>query len=306
MNTFITGGAGFIGRWLAAQCLQRHHRVTVYDNLITGRESNLEEFAGEVELIRGDILDEAALAAALLRARPQVVFHLAAHHFIPFCEAHPLETLRVNVEGTVAVLRQAAANGVKTVILASSGVVYPGVDGPLREDEVAPAVHDIYGLSKLLAEQAAEFFVSKGLLRCLALRLFNTYGPYETNPHLIPHIIRSARASGQIELGNLHTKRDYVYVEDVAGALLRCAELDGGFTKLNVGTGCEHSAQEVVDCIAKLLGTRLEVVSTAERQRAVDKPHQVADVSKLRSLTGWQAEYTLESGLRKCLAHPAF
>ena len=88
--------------------------------------------------------------------RPDVVIHLAAYHFIPYCNDHPEETLRVNVEGTHSVLTAAANAGAGRAVIASSGVVYPGVDTVLSEDgPVEPP--DVYGLSKLLAENVAEY-----------------------------------------------------------------------------------------------------------------------------------------------------
>ena len=107
----ITGGSGFIGRWLVKKSLEEGHAVTVYDNLCVGRRSNLSEFDGHFEFVEADIRDEDSLAAAMKTARPEIVFHLAAHHFIPYCNAHPAETMRVNVEGSEIVARLAAQAG---------------------------------------------------------------------------------------------------------------------------------------------------------------------------------------------------
>src|SRR5579862_654953 len=97
-NVLITGGAGFIGRAVVACCLAEGMRVTVYDNLCVGQRENLDEFGDRVTLIEGDINDTATLNAALRDAAPDTLFHLAALHFIPYCNAHPTETLRVNAE----------------------------------------------------------------------------------------------------------------------------------------------------------------------------------------------------------------
>ena len=138
-RVLITGGAGFIGRALVAHCLQEENEVAVIDNLCTGRLTNLDPYLDRVQFFEADILDQAALETALRQTQPSTVFHLAAHHFIPFCDKHPRETLRVNVEGTYSVLTAAARHGVDVAVVASSGSLYPSQDGLLSEDlEPAP------------------------------------------------------------------------------------------------------------------------------------------------------------------------
>lgn len=302
-TVLITGGAGFIGRWLVARCLQEGLRVAVYDNLCAGRLDNIAPFLDKIDFFEADILDSQALMAAMQKTAPDTVFHLAAHHFIPFCNEHPLDTMRVNVDGTYSVLSTAAKCNVRTAVIVSSGVIYPSREGPLSEDEI-PVPGDVYGLSKILCEETGRFFVNTTPLRCLVARLFNTHGPYETNLHLIPHIMESLRSGPRIELGNVHTKRDYIYVEDVANLLLQCSKIKGPrYAVINIGTGHEYSAQEIVAEIADLMGSQIEIVIAPERVRAVDKLHQIADITKLVQLTGCRPKYSLRDGLRKLLGH---
>ena len=300
-SVFITGGAGFIGRWLARRCLDEGYQVTLYDNLCAGRVENIAAFSDEVSFYEADVLDTGALEAALEETAPQLVFHLAAHHFIPYCNDHPEETIRVNVEGTQAVLSRAAAFGAEAAVVASTGGLYPSLDTPLGED-VAPAPPDIYGLSKLLAEQVTAHYARTTGLRCVAARLFNTYGPFETNPHLLPHIMESLQSGPSVELGNIYTKRDYIYVEDVAALLLACAHAaPETFTTVNLGTGVEYSAEEIVETLGSLTGTPIEIDVDESRVRAVDKMHQRADTTRLEALTGQTAAHSLEDGLGKLL-----
>lgn len=303
-SVLITGGAGFIGRALVAYCIDRGHRVTVIDNLCAGRAEHLRPFGNAVKLYQADILDASMVDKAMADARPAIVFHLAAHHFIPFCDAHPSETLRVNVEGTQTVFASAARHGVRHAVLASSGAFYPGSREPLSEVTV-PAPADIYGLSKLMAEQVASLMAATAGINVVAARLFNTYGPYETNPHLIPHIIESIKRGGPISLGNVNTRRDYIYVDDVAELLYRLAFRDGSFVTVNVGTGEEFSAEEVIDTIAGILGRPIKIEIDPARLRAVDKPHQRADTRRLEAVTGMLPRHSLETGLRQLLRHEA-
>ncbi len=302
-RVLVTGGAGFIGRWMVARCLERGYQVAVYDNLTAGSVDHLLAFSDQIDFYEADILDTARLQAVMEETAPEIVFHLAALHFIPYCNAHPQETLRVNVEGTYNVLDAAARVGVRTVVVASSGAIYPSVEGLIPET-LAPAPVDVYGLSKLLTEQVAEQFARTKAMACVAARLFNTYGPYETNPHLIPHIMASLQQGPVVELGNIHTKRDYIYVEDVARLLVALGErVTEGYEVVNVGTGQEYSAQEIIETLSELMGQAIEIRIDPERVRPVDKLHQRADTARLQQLTGMLPEVTLREGLARLLQH---
>lgn len=299
----VTGGAGFIGRALVARCLHEGHDVVVVDNLVAGSLKNLEAFLDRITFCEGDALDVPLMREVMARVRPSTVFHLAAHHFIPFCNEHPAETLRVNVEGTHVVLSEAARAGVGVAVVASSGALYPGLDD-LLDEELEPAPADIYALSKLMAEQVTRFTGMTTGMKCVAARLFNTYGPYETNPHVIPDIIESLRRGPEVRLGNTHPKRDYIYVEDVADLLYRCArKSDSPFEAVNVGTGTEYSVEEIVQEIGRLLGQVITIGTDPSRVRAVDKLHQRADTRRLERMTGMQARHSLAEGLGILLEH---
>jgi UDP-glucose 4-epimerase len=302
-RVLITGGAGFIGRWVVARCLEQGYQVVVYDNLKAGSVDHLLEFSGRVDFYQADILDVATLRMVISEVHPEIVFHLAALHFIPYCNAHPQETLRVNVEGTYNVLEAAAHAGVRTAVVASSGAIYPSVEGLIPET-LPPAPVDIYGLSKLLTEQVAAYFAHTKAIACVAARLFNTYGPFETNPHLIPHIIASLQQGPTVELGNIYTKRDYIYVEDVARLLVALGErVTEGYEVVNVGTGQEYSAEEIIQTLAELMGQEIKIQIDPARVRPVDKLHQQADTTRLYKLTGMRPTITLREGLARLLQH---
>ncbi len=303
-KVFVIGGAGFIGRWLVGKCLAEGCAVTVYDNLVNGRQANLTAFQEKIRFIPADILDHRALHSALREAAADVVYHLAAYAYIPLCSQHPLETLQINVTGTYSVLAASVAAGVPTVVLASSGAIYRSTPEPLDEEREIPAPVDVYGLSKLLMEEVARFYSHSSPLRCVVARLFNTYGPYERNLYLIPHVVDSLRRGPCVDLGNIHTFRDYIYVEDVAAALFRCGAITGPpFCVVNVGAGREFSAEDIVRKVSSLLGQEIEIRIQQDRIRLVDKPHQIADTSKLRRLVGFLPTHSIEDGLRKLLVH---
>ncbi|OYT72345.1 MAG: NAD-dependent epimerase, partial [Armatimonadetes bacterium JP3_11] len=250
-----------------------------------------------------DLGNTERIVQCLQRHNVQTVYHLAALHYIPYCEANPRETFEVNVLGTLSVLEAMRAAGVNRIVFASTGALYPPLDTPLTE-ETALIAQDIYGLTKLHGETTLAYYQNRYGFQPTIVRLFNTYGPYETNPHLLPHIINTLKQGArELTLGNLHPKRDYIYVEDVAEGFYRLGSLDEAQGVFNLGTGTEYSVQEVVNLLGELLGESLRVVQDPARMRPVDKPHQRADVSKLEALLGWKPNISLREGLTRWLRH---
>ena len=187
-RALVTGGCGFVGSALCSQLMETGHEVVALDDLRLGSEDSLPT---GVPLTVADVRDP-ALERILVAHRPDVVFHLAAIHFVPACEDEPAEAISVNVEGTQRVLAASAAAGAAAVVLASSAAVYAPSPAPHRETS-ALGPTDVYGHTKLWAEQLASLHNARTGQPIGVARLFNVYGPGETNPHLIPTIIEQAR-----------------------------------------------------------------------------------------------------------------
>lgn len=296
----ITGGAGFIGRWLALRAARAGYGVVIIDNLSVGRREHLQGVDG-ITLVEGDIRDKTLVTSVLEEYQITLVYHLAAVHYIPYCEQNPTEAFSINVGGTLTVLEAMRATQVQRLVFASTGALYPPIEEPLTEDTPVQA-HDIYGLTKLHAEQIIHYYHQRHAIKATIARLFNTYGPYETNPHLLPHVIQTLK-SGEttIRLGNLHPKRDYVYVEDVAEALYRLAQLDEAYETYNIGTETEYSVAEVIQLLSEVIERPIEIVQDPERVRPVDKMHQRACLEKLRNRLGWYPQTSLREGLTRWL-----
>lgn len=193
------------------------------------------------------------------------------------------------------------AADVQHLVFTSSAAVYGPAPRPLsEEDELAP--DDIYGWSKVFGERLLELASAESKMRCCVLRLFNAYGSGDPNPHLIPRIISQLQRGHRLRLGNLESVRDYVYVDDVAQAIVRAIEqVPEAMTVCNVGTGEGHSVRETVTIIEGLLGRPIEVKSTDRLRRAVDRPVLVANPSRARSMLGWRAQARFEDGLARTL-----
>ena len=300
-KVLITGGAGFIGSALSKHLQELGHDVFVLDDLSFGRR----ELAGvpDARFFQCDIRDRKAVNEVFDAMRPNWVLHLAAVHFIPYCNQHPAEAADININGTISVLDAAQAKGsVEQVFVASTAAVYPIADGAMGEEhDLGPM--DIYGTTKLATEKLASEFHLRSQIPTMVGRFFNAFGPNETNPHLFPEIQRQVLAGARIlQLGNLDPKRDYIHTEDMSramGALL--AQGIKGYDTFNIGRGIEYSVREVVEAFERQLGEKLTIEVDPARVRKVERMHLLADVRKLKQATGWEPKWGIDEGVATLL-----
>lgn len=295
----ITGGLGFIGNELTRQLLARGREVVLIDN--RRRVAPRIEDLAAVRVIEADLTDAAAARRAFAGLRPRNVFHLAAIHYIPECNADPGFALRVNVEATQNVLDAAITADADHILLASTGAIYADSPNALTEGaRVAPV--DIYGWSKVFAEELARWRAARGEARVTVGRFFNNYGPRETNRHIIPEILDQLRSGDELRLGTTSTRRDYIHTRDNAEALIRLADLPPERERtVNIGTGVDASVDELVALFGELLARPLRITHDPARVRPVDKQVQRADITRLIELTGWRPQIRLRDGLAELL-----
>jgi UDP-glucose 4-epimerase len=293
-RVLVTGAGGFIGVPLVRELVRRGADVVALDGPdAPGAERLAEQSAEPV-----DVRDRAALERAVARASPSAIVHLAALHYIPYCLAHPADTLAVNVVGTQHLLDAAAAAGRPRVVFASTGDVYTPSDRPHAESDPLGPIN-VYGASKAAGEWLGRI---RRDLDVHVARLFNTYGPGETNPHVLPAILEQLHAGDVVLLGNVGARRDYVYVHDVVAALAALALHDGDPVTVNLGTGRATSVEELIERLARLTGRPLRVEVDESRLRPVDRPFMAADTARMRELLPELAPLGLDEGLRRTLA----
>lgn len=296
----VTGGRGFIGNELVRQARDRYD-VTIVCN---GRKiAPRSEDIADVPVREVDIADYPALKAAFAEAKPEVVIHLAAIHYIPECNADPEGTLQVNVTGTQSVLRAARETGVRRVLATSSGAVYADAPGLLHEGSPVGCV-DIYAWSKWFCEELGGWHAKAGVLEVGLVRLFNTYGPRETNHHIVPEIVMQLQKKpASLSLGNTSAVRDYIHVRDVARGFLALAgaPFAAPVETVNLCTGQGTSVDDIVRGMGELLGRPLPITVDPARFRPVDKAVQVGDPARLTALTGWKPEMELRAGIEELL-----
>ena len=303
----MTGGCGFIGAHLCAHLVQRGEDIVVVDDLSVGRRGNLEALdVAAVDVQRVDIRNVESLTRLLRKSRPEKVIHLAAVHFIPLCESDPVNAIRTNVEGTQALLQACAAAGsVQSVVLASSGAVYrPDTTAHQETDELAPT--DTYGHTKLWAEQLSQLFHAKTGIAVGIARIFNTFGPGETNPHFIPSVILQLMEGSTIRVGNLTTRRDYIYVSDVAAAIARLGDVcrERGLLTCNVGREEAVEGSRIVELIGTALGREVKIEVDPQRVRTDDRPVLASNCRLAHSELDWHPQTGLEEGLEAALERP--
>lgn len=299
-SVLVTGGIGYVGRELVRQ-LVADNRLTVHvlDNLACGEDRLRHMDRNTFVLHRVDVRDAAAVTRVMRQVVPETIFHLAAIHYIPACEAAPGDAVSINVAGTVNLLD--AAPSQSRFVFASTAAVYrPSADAHVELDETIGPV-DIYGHTKLQAEHFVRYYQAQRKVRGVVVRLFNVVGPGETNPHLVPAIVKQLSAgTTRIALGNLFPRRDYIDVGDAAQGFRRLAQVDISPDDLlvaNLGTGKTHSVEEVVGLIGTAAQVRIDIVQDPGRVRAVDRPVLRASTERLRSVTGWTPNTTLAQSL---------
>lgn len=298
-RALVTGGAGFVGHHLIERLLREGCRVVAVDNFSTGVRDHVSPFRSHpgFELRQGDITDAAFMERLVALSLPDIIYHLAAIHFIPYCIAHPGQTLHVNVMGTQRLLDAMERARASRFILASTADVYAPSRTPHAESAPLDPLN-IYGLSKLFSEQLLALAQRRyPKTRFLTARFFNIYGPGETNPHVLPDILAGLRNGNLLQLGNMEPRRDYVYVSDVVEALLRLGAYEGTRQVFNVGTGVGVSVWDLVNALEKVIGSAIRVETDPAKVRAVERRNLVADISLARRELKWSASVSLEEGL---------
>lgn len=299
----VTGGAGFLGNYVVARLLDRGVEVLCIDDLSGGTAvaHGLAQRSGfRHEPV--DITDRQQVVGAFSSFKPQAVVHLAALHFIPACIANPSLALSTNVLGTQHVLDACGEHGPTRVLFASTADTYTPSATP--HDEEAPQRPDnVYGLSKLCGEQLVDFAARQDRVDPVVVRLFNLFGPGETNPHVIPEIVEQLKRGDVLRLGNTSPRRDYVFVDDAAQTIVELLFEAPGGTVVNVGTGSSYSVDEVIQRIREATGRDITVETDPSRFRPTDRPNLQANNQRLRSTLPGIGFRSLDEGLRVLLDH---
>jgi UDP-glucose 4-epimerase len=303
MNIFISGGAGYIGSAAAEALVWDGHTVTVYDSLVTGHRAAVPKGA---RFIEAALEDHRSLSKALTTQQFDAVMHFAA--FIEAGESmkEPGRFYFNNLANSLSLMETAALAGVKRFVFSSTAAVYQSSDSPLTEESpLGPT--NVYGHTKLMVEQALDWYRQIHGLHYAALRYFNACGAlpnrgeaHQPESHLIPLVLRVAlgqRESASIFGTDYPTPdgtciRDYIHIEDLVSAHLLALDSLGKTDRLvyNLGSGKGFSVREVIETSRKVTGHPIPVVESP--RRAGDSARLVASPDKIRRELGWNPKHT--------------
>ncbi len=296
MDYLVTGGAGFIGSNLVKRLVKEGHKVTVIDDLSTGKRENLID---DVVFYEKNICDN---LSDIFKNRFDAVFHLAALPRVQFSIKEPVKTNNANINGTLNLLNFCRNFKVKRFVFSSSSSVYGDQEElPLNEGMIANPLSP-YALQKLVGEVYCKLFNSLYGLETVGLRYFNVYGPGQ-DPEgdyagLIPKFIRLINESvSPVIYGDGEQTRDFSFVSDVVEANILAANVESGFGEVfNVGGGNNVSVNGVTKLILKFSGKNVDVI---HGEPVVEARHSLADVGKSKRILSWEPKVKFEDGLKK-------
>jgi UDP-glucose 4-epimerase len=294
-TALVTGGAGFIGSTLTRMLLERGYAVRVYDDLSSGSQEHLEGL--DVELVVGDVRDPEHLARTC--AGVDTVFHLAAGAGVVDSIERPIENFDLNARGTLLALWAAKQAGVRRLVFSSSNAPLGDNAYPASEDKpVAPL--SPYGAGKATGEAYCSAFFGAYGFEAVAVRFSNAYGPRSgRKSNVIPLFIRRILAGEPlIVYGDGTQTRDFVYVTDLAGGLIRAAETPGAGGQIyQLASGVETSLNDLVAMLRDVSGREPQVVNEPPRAGEIQRNYSLVD--KAREQLGHAPEVALRDGLQR-------
>jgi UDP-glucose 4-epimerase len=298
-RVLVTGGAGFVGCNLVRRLLREGTRVTVLDDLFTGRRENLPEEG--FEFVHGSVCD-APLVERLV-GQSEVVIHAAARNIV-VSTRNPREDYETNIGGTLNVLLAARAAGDRRIVYTSSTSVYGNPRYmPVNEDDHLSLLTP-YSVSKLAGENYCMAFYESYGLPTTAVRYSNIFGPGQdpANPYCgVVAKFAEALFAGRPPVihGDGNQTRDFTFIDDAVEATLLAATSERAIGEVfNVGTGVETRVNQLAEILIRTIG--VDVVPTHQDRRDVDNiRRRVVSIEKARRALRWVPEVTLEEGLRR-------
>ncbi|MEW6471840.1 MAG: NAD-dependent epimerase/dehydratase family protein [Actinomycetota bacterium] len=301
-TVLVVGGGGFIGSVTCRQLLERGWNVRILDNFSRSSREQIEAQLPGAEIHEGDIRYVATVDRAMRGA--DELIHLAATS-INKSSNDPAESLDIDFRGMQHVFESACNHGIGKVVFASSASVYgePKTLPMTETDEINPRTP--YCIGKFAGERMLAFYAERQALRWVALRFFNVYGPgqnagaYYTSV-VLTFLRRIARGEPPVIDGDGTQTMDFVHVEDVARAVVMALEGDASGEVLNVGTGTQTSIAELATILIRHMGAGIQPQFWP---RDVLVSRREADITRIRSVLGWEPTVGLEEGLASVIEH---
>jgi nucleoside-diphosphate-sugar epimerase len=300
MRYLVTGGAGFIGSNTVDELVRRGHNVVVLDDLSSGKKENLTGLRGKIEILEYSVTDLDRLQAACRGV--DYVLHLGARTSVPRSVIDPLETNRVNVDGTLNVLVAARDAKVKRVVFAGSSSVYGETPTLPKREDMPPAPISPYGLSKLAGEMYGQVFQRCYGLEFVSLRYFNVFGPRQDPGSAYSGVLSLFNAAvldgtQPVVYGDGEQSRDFTYVGNVVEAnLLACEAKRAAGLAINIGTGSRYTLNQTLTLLEKITGRPAKAKYAPPREG--DIRDSQADITLAKNVLGYNPRIAFEEGLK--------
>jgi len=298
MKIFLTGGSGFIGKYLIKK-LQNQHEIIVYENFSNSSEEDFSNLLKKnVSLIKGDMTDFPLLKKSLMDV--DLVIHFAAKIDILESIKHPHYTHRINVEGSLNILRCCVENNIKNFISASSAAVYGNpTEIPVSEKTVPNPVSP-YGAEKLSLEFYAKAFANAYDMNCISLRFFNVYGKGQSNAYagVITKFMEKIHSNQTLTIfGDGKNTRDFIHVDDlIDGIIQSISNIKGKKGNVyNLASGVSTSVKELAELMISISKKDLELIFMEPRPG--DLLHSLASIELAKEELGFEPKILLKDGL---------
>jgi UDP-glucose 4-epimerase len=313
MKILVTGGAGFIGSHLVERLLTAGHEVWTLDDLSTGRSDflNRAELNKNHHFVHGTVTDRNTLKKLLIKC--DAVFHLAAILGVKNTVENPLKIIEGNIDGTRNVLETAYEQKVKVIFASTSEVYGKNENLPFHEDSNrvlgATSIHRwSYSTAKALDEHICLAYAEKGLPVSI-VRYFNTYGPRQSSSQygqVVPRFIKAALLNQPIEVyGDGTQSRCFTYVSDTVAGTVAALRKEANGLAFNIGSEHPITIAELAQAVRRLTGSASTIVKVPYDQAYgagyEDMPARTPDLTRSRTILGYEPAVLLEDGLQKTI-----
>src|SRR5277367_2275889 len=301
MRYLVTGGAGFIGSNTVDELVRRGHSVVVLDDLSSGKEDNLADIRNKITFMKGSITDIEVVRKAMHEA--EYVLHLAARTSVPRSVKDPIETNKINIDGTLNVLVAARDAKVKRVVFAASSSAYGETPTLPKVETMQPAPISPYGVTKFVGELYAQTFGRCYGLENVSLRYFNIFGPRQDpgSPYsgvLAKFCTAFLNETTPVMFGDGEQSREFTYVENAVQANLLACEAPGAAGQVfNVGTGHRISLNQTLELLRQFSG--IQLTAKYDPPRDGDIRDSQADITKAREILQYEPTVLFEEGLQR-------
>lgn len=293
-SVLITGASGFIGANLTRQLLA--YQADVH---IVLRQADapwrLDDCVDRLTVHVADVSNCDQLFRTVNACRPQTIFHLATERGI--ADGQRMRYVQTTVLGAANLVEVLRRQSSCRLIVAGSSLEYGPCDEPISESNPLTP-HTLHGAVKAAASVLFSQAAQQDNLEISQLRLFHVYGPWESGHRFLPTVIRAGLNDQSVSLAAGQSRRDWIFVLDVVGAFLLAAQPQVPIGTFNIGSGLEHSNDEVLAVVENLLARKIPRSSKLLTARLTDQAHRFANISAAKAALGWSPQYDLVTGIK--------